>query len=186
MRLFVALDIPEDVRTALKQCASQLSKICRAARWVRLEGAHLTLKFIGEVPAERAEAIQLALAEIHGIAPVEIHFAGVGFFPESRRPRVLWAGVEGGPALAKLAAAVDECLATLGVSREAREFRPHVTLARLNSPKGLEPLREAAAKLGSPEFGRTTAREFCLYQSVLRPTGAEYTRLATFNFSGDS
>jgi len=153
---------------------------------VSLADAHVTLKFIGEVPAERAEAIRLSLAEVHGIASVEIRFAGLGFFPNDRRPRVLWAGIEGGPALAKLAAAVDECLAILGIAREAREFRPHVTLARFDSAKGLDPLRAAIAKLGAPEFGRATAREFYLYQSTLKRTGAEYTRLATYNFSGDS
>jgi 2'-5' RNA ligase len=186
VRLFVALDIPEAVRAALTQCTAPLSKLCPGARWVSLAGAHVTLKFIGEVPAERGEAIRLSLAEVHGIASVEIRFAGLGFFPNDRRPRVLWAGIEGGPALAKLAAAVDERVATLGVAREAREFHPHVTLARLDSAQGLDPLRAALAKLGAPEFGRTTAREFCLYQSVLRPTGAEYTRLATYNFPGDS
>ncbi len=186
MRLFVALDIPKSVRTALIECTESLAKLCRGARWVHLAGAHVTLKFIGEVPAERSEAIKLALAQAHGFAPVDLRFAGLGFFPNVQRPRVLWAGIEGGPTLAKLAAAVDECTATLGIAREAREFRPHITLARFNSTNGLDPLRAAIARLGAPEFGRTTAREFCLYQSVLKPTGAEYTRLATYAFSGDS
>jgi len=186
VRLFVALDIPESVRTALIECTASLAKLCRSARWVRLEGAHLTLKFIGEVPAERAEAIKLALAEIHGFVPVELHFAGLGFFPNAQRPRVFWAGIESGPALAKLAASVDERTATLGIARDAREFRTHVTLARFDSPKGLDPLRAVIAKLGTPEFGRATAREFHLYQSVLKRTGAEYTRLATYALSGDS
>lgn len=186
MRLFVALDIPEDVRAALMQYTAQLAKLCLGARWVRIEGAHVTLKFIGEVPAERAEAIRLALAEVHALAPVDLHFAGLGFFPNPQRPRVFWAGIEGGPALAKLAVAVDERVATLGIAREAREFRPHITLARFNSPKGLDPLRAAVVKLGAPEFGSATAREFCLYRSVLKPTSAEYTRLATYSFSGDS
>jgi RNA 2',3'-cyclic 3'-phosphodiesterase len=186
VRLFVALDIPEAVRTALLQCTAQLSKLWDGARWVNLAGAHVTLKFIGEVPAERAEKIRLALDEVHGFAPVDLHFAGLGFFPNAQRPRVFWAGIEGGPALAKLAAAVDERVATQGIAREAREFRPHITLARFNSTKGLDPLRAAVAKRDAPEFGRATAQQFCLYQSVLRPAGAEYTRLATYNFSGDS
>jgi 2'-5' RNA ligase len=186
VRLFVALDIPEAVRSALIECTKPLAKLCRGVRWVRLEGAHVTLKFIGEVPDERAQAIQLVLAEVHGPALLDLHFAGLGFFPNAQRPRVLWAGIEGGPALAELAAAVDERVATLGIAREAREFRPHITLARLNSPQGLDPLRAAISKLGAPDFGRATARAFCLYQSVLRPTGAEYTRLATYAFSRES
>ncbi len=186
MRLFVALDIPDAVRAALTECTAPLAKLCRGARWVRLDGAHVTLKFIGEVAAERAEAIRLALAEVRPTAPVDVCFAGLGFFPNAQRPRVLWAGIEAGPALSMLAAAVDERLAPLGVAREEREFRPHVTLARFGSPDGLNLLRAAVTKLGVPEFGRATAQEFCLYQSVLRPSGAEYTRLATYTFPGAS
>jgi RNA 2',3'-cyclic 3'-phosphodiesterase len=186
VRLFVALDIPDAIRTALTECTAPLAKLCRSARWVRLEGAHVTLKFIGEVAAERAEAIRLALAEVRPFAPVDVCFAGLGFFPNAQRPRVLWAGIEAGPALSELAAAVDERLAPLGVARETREFRPHVMLARFGSPKGLDALRAAVAKLGALEFGRATAQEFCLYQSVLRPSGAEYTRLATYAFPGVS
>jgi RNA 2',3'-cyclic 3'-phosphodiesterase len=189
VRLFVALDIPEAVRTALIDCARPLAKLCPSARWVNLDGAHLTLKFIGEVAAEHAEEIRLALTEVHAAEPIDVHFAGLGFFPNAQRPRVLWAGIQAGPELAQLAAAVDARLEPLGVAREAREFRPHVTLARFAPTKddrGLDPLRAAVAKLGVPGFGSATAREFCLYQSVLRPTGAEYTRLATYAFSGVS
>jgi len=186
VRLFVALDIPETARAALVECSAQLAKTCGGPRWVRLEGAHVTLKFIGEVPDELAENIRLALAEIHDLPPVDLRFEGLGFFPNAKRPRVLWAGIEAGPALAELAAAVAGRLAPLGIEGEAREFRPHVTLARLSSPEGLDPLRAAVDKLGAPEFGRATAREFYLYQSVLRPAGAEYTRLSLYAFTGES
>ena len=186
VRLFVALDIPEAVRAALIECTRQLARLSPSTRWVRLEGAHVTLKFIGEVSAERAEEIRLALAEVHASEPVDVRFAGLGFFPNVQRPRVLWAGIEAGPELAELAAAVDGRLGPLGIARETHEFRPHVTLARFGSPSGLDPLRAAVAKLGAPRFGSVTTREFCLYQSVLRPSGAEYTRLATYAFSGVS
>jgi 2'-5' RNA ligase len=186
VRLFVALDIPESVRAALIELSAALSKTCRNARWVRLEGAHITLKFIGEVPDERADAIRAALAEIRGFAPVELHFAGLGFFPSAKRPRILWAGIETGPELTQLAAAVEECVVKLGVEREKRQFRPHITLARFESPRGLDPLRDAIEKLGTPDFGSTTARQFCLYRSVLKRSGAEYTRVASYPFFGES
>lgn len=186
MRLFVALDIPESVRAALRECSAELSKTCRAGRWVSLEGAHISLKFIGEVPDDRAEQIRAALAEVPSFAPVDLRFAGLGFFPSAKRPRVLWAGIEAGPELARLARAVEDSVTKLGIEREDREFRPHVTLARFESPKGLDPLRDAVEKMGVPEFGRTTIREFCLYRSLLKHSGAEYTRVATYNFSGES
>jgi 2'-5' RNA ligase len=186
VRLFVALDIPEPVRAALIECSTKLSKTCRVGRWVRLEGAHITLKFIGEVPDDRVDSIRAALGEIRGFSPIEMRFAGLGFFPSTNRPRILWAGIETGPELAALAKSVEDRLAELEIEREKRDFRPHITLARFESPNGLDPLRDAISKLGVSNFGHATIREFCLYRSVLKRSGAEYTRVSTYSFSGES
>jgi 2'-5' RNA ligase len=109
----------------------------------------------------------------------------MGFFPDPRRPRVFWAGIEAGAPLRALAASVEMCLQPLGIPRETRAFSPHITLARFKSPKGVDPLRAAVEKMGAPEFGRALAGEFHLYQSVLKPGGAEYTRLASYQISGE-
>jgi 2'-5' RNA ligase len=184
MRLFVAMDIPEAVRSALAEVAANLRAACPKARWVRIEGIHLTLKFIGETAAEKVAEIKTALASVPSRPPASLNFRGVGFFPTARRPRVVWAGVETGPDLAELAAAVDAALHPLGIAREERAFSPHLTLARFDPPRGLEALHAAIDKAGPLEFGGATATEFYLYQSVLKPGGAEYTRLATFPFGG--
>lgn len=184
MRLFVALDIPEDVRSKLAPLQAKLRNACRDARWARIEGLHVTLKFIGEAPPEKAESIKAALAAIPPRSAFSIAFRGLGFFPNERRPRVLWAGVEGGPELAALAAAVETSLEALGVAREARAFSPHLTLARFDSPRGIEALHSAIEGAAPAEFGATVAGEFHLYQSVLKRGGAEYTRLATFLLAG--
>lgn len=186
MRLFVALDIPEDVRAALGALVTKLRVQLRDARWVRIEGAHVTLKFIGEVPTEKMDDIQAALRAVPFPDPIRINFRGVGFFPNERRPRVLWAGIEAGPALGALAAAVDAALELLGIAREQREFSPHLTLARLDSPKNLNRLQEGIATAGPLVFGSGVANEFHLYQSVLKRGGAEYTRLATFVTAGST
>jgi 2'-5' RNA ligase len=183
MRLFVALDIPEDVRNAIGALASRLRPLCESARWVRIEGAHVTLKFIGEVPAEKAEEIKAALAAVLPRAPIKIAFRGVGFFPNERRPRVLWGGVKSSDDLTALATAVEVVLEPLGFPREQRTFSPHLTLARFDSQTGLTPLVAGIAAAGTLEFGDTTANEFHLYQSVLKRGGAEYTRQATYRFS---
>jgi len=185
VRLFVALDLPAEVRASLSESIEQLKKSCRGPRWVRLEGVHITLKFIGEVPDERIESISHALAEIHGFAAVEMRFAGLGFFPSERQPRVFWAGIEAGPALAALASAIEAKLEPLGIPREKREFQPHITLARLNSMEGVSALRTASAEMAGREFGRSTATQFYLYRSVLKTSGAEYTRLETYPFAGE-
>jgi 2'-5' RNA ligase len=184
MRLFVALDIPEETRTSLAALVSQLRPACRTARWVRLEGLHITLKFIGGTPAEKLEGIKAALASLPRRDPIALKFRGLGFFPDARRPRVLWAGVESGAGLAALAEAVEASLAALGLPPEARKFSPHLTLARFDAPRGLDHLHAAIAKAGALEFGGATAGNFHLYQSVLKPGGAEYTRLVTYSFAG--
>jgi 2'-5' RNA ligase len=184
MRLFVAMDIPEDVRAAISALVAKLRPTHRNARWVRIEGLHVTLKFIGETSSEKSAKIKTALAAIPSRAPIPMIFRGLGFFPNDRRPRVLWAGIASGPELAALAAAVDAALASLGTPREDRAFSPHLTLARFDTPRGLDVLRAAIEKSGALEFGGATTKEFHLYQSVLKPGGAEYTRLATYSFTG--
>jgi len=181
MRLFVALDIPEGVRAAVGTLAGKLRNSCRSARWVRVEGLHVTLKFIGETPPEKAEAIKKALAAVPFASPVSMNFRGLGFFPNERRPRVLWVGIEAGPELGVLAQAVEAALEPLQISREERPFSPHLTPARFDSPGGVNKLQAAIESAGPLEFGRATANEFYLYQSVLKRGGAEYTRLATFS-----
>jgi len=184
VRLFVALDIPEAVRASLIELAGELRKISPHTRWVRLERAHITLKFIGEAPLAQAEKIRAALGNIRNIAPFELRFAGLGFFPDTRQPRVFWAGIEGGASLAQLAAAIEDALAPLGIPRESREFRPHITLARLDTDAETASLHSAIAGHGTAEFGRARADEFCLYQSILKSDGAEYTRLAVYPLLG--
>ena len=185
MRVFVALDVPEPVRARLAELSARLKKVCPNARWVRLEGVHITLKFIGEVSPEKLEQIRRALGEIPSFHPITVRFAGLGFFPGARRPRIFWAGVQADPKLAELAAAIEMKLAPLGIAPEKRAFHPHLTLARFEPPQGTQVLREAVEALGTPEFGEETFSEFHLYQSVLKRSGAEYTRLVTYAFSGE-
>ena len=185
MRVFVALDVPEPVRARLAEISARMKKVCPNARWVRLEGVHITLKFIGEVSPEKLEQTSRALGELPSFGPITVQFAGLGFFPSALRPRVFWAGVEADPKLAELAAAIEMKLAPLGIAPEKRAFHPHLTLARFESPQGTQALREAVEAMGRPEFGEETFREFYLYQSVLKRSGAEYTRLVTYPFSGE-
>jgi 2'-5' RNA ligase len=184
MRLFIALEIPATVRAALGEIQGKLRpQAGRGVRWTDPHGIHLTLKFVGEVEAARAEAIRGALAGVHAAQAVETVFRGLGWFPNARHPRVIWAGVESGPGMAALAGEIERALEPLGIARESREFRPHLTLARIKEAKGLEALRHEVERLGVPEFGRATYTDFDLMQSRLRPQGAEYTRVERFPFA---
>jgi 2'-5' RNA ligase len=183
MRLFVALDLPDAVRRALADLIAQLKPKSRSARWVRPESMHLTLKFLGETDPQKLDSIRAAVAKIHSARPVELHFRALGFFPNEFKPRVIWTAVEASPNLFELAAAFEAALEPLGFPRESRAFVPHLTLARINSAKGIENLVRAADSLKSYDFGSARESEFHLFGSVLKRSGAEYTKLATFPFA---
>jgi len=187
VRVFVAVDITPQVRSAVAALAERLRAAThddRRFRWVRSEGMHVTLKFIGESPPEKVENIRAALAGVRLGEPVEMRFRGTGFFPSERRARVFWAGIEFTPNLAGLAGEVETRLEKLGIARETRDFKPHLTLARIEEGAPVPALVAASKQEGAAEFGTVRTTEMHLYQSVLKPTGAEYMRLQTFTFAG--
>ena len=188
MRLFVALEIPSAVRDNLAALIEELRAIDASsaknkARWVRAENLHMTLKFIGNVDVGKLDTIRAALGEVSAGGAVELRFRGLGFFPNEKRPRVLWAGIVASPNLALLTAEVDARLEKLGIPRETREYAPHLTLARFDPPGISEKLRGAAEQNATREFGDLRTGEFHLFESKTRPSGAEYTRLSSFSFA---
>jgi RNA 2',3'-cyclic 3'-phosphodiesterase len=190
MRIFIALDIDEAIRGRIARFLEGVTGFAPDARWVKPESLHVTLKFIGEQPEPAVDQIKHALSDL-AAAAAQIHFRGYGFFPTPKSARVFWIGLEAGPQLATLAAAIDDKMATLGIPKEDRPFSPHLTLARgaggSGSPRRsqsdapnriFQRLQEKLAALPAPEFGTMTAREFFVYQSHLSPKGSTYTKLA--------
>ena len=177
MRLFIALDIPADVRTGLTSYMERARTMAAEARWARVEGLHVTLQFVGHVDDAVVEQIKAALRSIKA-APFQVKFAGVGFFPNPNAGRVFWAGVDGGNHLARLASTTDAALEELGFPSETKPYHPHLTLARASSRplRGLKPLLDEPP----PQFGTMTAREFFLYQSQPQKGGSKYTKLERF------
>jgi RNA 2',3'-cyclic 3'-phosphodiesterase len=187
VRLFVALDLPEAVRRSLTDVMNQLKPKCREARWVRPESMHLTLKFIGHAVADgdtqKLGELRAALVTIRSSEPVELHFRGIGFFPNERRPRVVWCGIKSSQNLAQIAADVDRVLEPLGIPRESRDFAPHLTLARIDPPRRVDALARAAQELQSADFGSARESEFFLFESKLKRSGAEYTKIESYPFA---
>lgn len=183
LRLFVALELREDVRQAIRALIAELKPLASSARWVRPEGMHITLKFIGYVGEERLDPIQAALTEIRSPQPVDLHFCGVGFFPNDKRPRVIWCGIEASPNLVSLAKGIENALEPLGIAPESRDFVPHLTLARFSQPAKMPELARAAGEMQSRELGRARETQFHLFESILRSSGAEYRRLASYPFT---
>jgi 2'-5' RNA ligase len=189
LRLFVAIELPGEVREALGRLQHELQRRgLEKLRWVRPEGIHLTLKFLGATPAEKAPAIQEALASaVIGISRHELALGKLGTFGGGR-PRVLWVDLVGDlDAVRELQERSETALNPLGFEREARSWSPHLTLARVRP----ETAREVASPLGSaiaeakPAAGAIPVREVCLMRSTLRPSGAVYERVAAFPLGGE-
>jgi len=194
MRLFVALDLDEEVRHRIAVYLQGLAGFAPDARWARAESLHVTLKFIGEQPDAELPRLQDALATIQA-KPVALAVRGHGFFPTARTPRGKCLGIDAGEELPKLAAQVDMTLAVLKIPREEHAFTPHLTLARSGSAAPrvrreggsgakFERLQKQLAAMAASDFGTMTAREFFLYRSQLSPKGSRYTKLASFPLRG--
>jgi 2'-5' RNA ligase len=192
MRIFVGIDLDDEIRGKLARFIDGVGGFAPEARWVRPESLHITLKFIGEQRAEQVEAITKRLRQVASGA-IEIQVSGHGFFPTAKSPRVFWIGIHAGPQLAQLASDIDSAVAELGVPREERPFSPHLTLARAGGRSG-DPkwrkgdgqnstfgvLQKRLAAMSEADFGKITASQFILYQSRLSPAGSKYTKLECF------
>jgi 2'-5' RNA ligase len=182
----VALDPPEAVRRRLSAMQGDLRRLAGRhadeVRWAAPENVHLTLQFLGAVPEERVPALRAALAAAAAASrPLSLEVKGAGGFPSGRRPRVLWAGVEGdGAALSALVAGVGRLLAPLGFSPEGRPFSPHLTLGRAREGRGAPGLGGALAQAAAADPVPWRADALVLFRSHLSPAGSRYEALERF------
>lgn len=180
MRCFLAIELPETVRSRLISLREALRELDRSIRWTKPEQIHLTLKFLGEVPDRQITDVCEAIVKAARLLPpVPIEVGGVGCFPMSGPVRIVWAGVRGpSPELLECHAACERFLAELGYPPEERAFKPHLTIGRAREQRGARGVRriiDAAAGFDCPPF---IAQELVVFQSVLSPKGPTYTPLA--------
>jgi 2'-5' RNA ligase len=172
MRLFTAIDLPEEMLEKLREFVGRLRPLAKL-HWSPIENLHITTKFIGEWPEARMEQMIAALRGVPVTGPITISVRGLGWFPNARDPHTFWAGVDGGESLKALAGSTEQAVAALGVPAETRAFSPHLTLARL---KKKVPLDEAIREAGDADFGAFQAISFFLYLSA----NGKYSKLAEF------
>jgi RNA 2',3'-cyclic 3'-phosphodiesterase len=188
IRLFLALSLPEEVKHSLEQVQSELRQLVptQAARWTRREQFHLTLRFLGDVAPEQVDQIvESARAACRPFDMFQLTAASLGFFPEPRLARVLWAGIRDAKNnLAPLWAVLQSAMAPFTTQPAESSFVGHITLARLNrmSRALAGTLVRAAAKYENRVFGSWTAGELELMRSELLAQGARYTVLARMPF----
>jgi len=185
MRLFVALNLPSEIRDRLAAAQDRLRRVQADVSWVRAENIHVTLKFLGETEEKRLERIRPALHEVaRAGAPFSMGIAGVGSFG-GRVPRVVWVGVgDGAEPLVGLAGRIETALARLGFPKERRGFTAHLTLGRVRSGRNAEALLAGLQEVQAEQFGTLAAAAFELMQSELRPSGSVYTVLERFPLGG--
>jgi 2'-5' RNA ligase len=190
MRIFVGLDIDDEIRERIARFIAEMRALAPDVRWVAPESLHVTLKFIGEKPDNVVKQVQDSLSSISATG-FDLSFRGCGFFPTAKSARVFWVGIDAGTGLAKLASQVEDALVGIGIPKEARAFSPHLTLARAGSgaPRRRKDdksnmlfakLQQKLTESPAPEFGTMSAREFFLYRSQLSSQGSRYTKIASF------
>ena len=178
MRVFIAIELPEDVRKKLWEIERKLRPVTSSARWVSPDSIHLTLKFLGEVSETRLDDIDQALTGLTW-RPFQVSVHGIGFFPGTRSPRVFWAGLTAST-MEDLAKEIDTRMERFGFDREKRAFRPHVTLARAKGTRLDGALVESAKRFEDLDCGSFTVDRCVLIQSTLKPSGAVYTKLKEY------
>jgi len=185
IRTFIAIELDESIKDSLTKLQERLKGEAPrgSVRWVRSEGIHLTLKFLGDVPADQIGEITRALQKsCQGFAPFSLSCGELGCFPNLKRPRVVWVGIqEETGTLAQLQKAIEENVAPLGYPPEKRKFSPHLTIGRVQKRVGSGDLRRLGEVVGASEIGtlgQMEVRSVNLMRSDLRPSGAVYTRLA--------
>jgi RNA 2',3'-cyclic 3'-phosphodiesterase len=174
VRAFVAFELPESARRAIGDLQARLRPRLGSIRLVRPEGAHLTLRFLGDATRAQVEALGGPLARAAAVCPrCDVGVRGLGTFPDRGSPRVLWLGLELPEPVLALQAACEQAAVAAGFPREDRAFAPHLTLGRWRE-------RDRRPDLPPADLGLARVDSLVLFRSELRPEGARYTPLARF------
>jgi 2'-5' RNA ligase len=180
-RLFIAIELSQDIRRRIKAHIERLRAAAPDVRvsWTREENLHLTLKFLGDTPVERAEAVSQALkAAANQVTSFEMEIKDCGAFPPRGKPNVLWIGIhDPSDNLNKLHAALEKECAKAGFAQDERPFHPHLTIARIRHSQGTRHLSELHQELGCDEMA-VEVTEVCLIRSELSSAGSRYTIIA--------
>jgi 2'-5' RNA ligase len=192
IRAFIPIEIPDEIRSRLGHVIVQLEQSVPrgSVRWVPSQNVHLTLKFLGDVSEANYEVlIQLLETQAKLHSPFDISVGGLGAYPDQKRPRVIWVGIEADHELFLLQRAIDVETTRLGYGSETREYSPHLTIGRISRNANSEEVRLVGQVLGKFDLGFlgvSRIDHLHLYRSDLKPGGAVYTRLFSVTLLGSS
>jgi 2'-5' RNA ligase len=183
LRAFIAVEIPPEIHTAIeKSTASLRAGLNRSlVRWVATGNIHLTLKFLGDVSPANVEMLtQMLSVEADQHQTFGMEFGGLGAFPNSGRPRVLWVGIQAPDELEALQHGIEAATGKLGYPVEKRPFSPHLTIGRVKKNAGSAGVQKVSHALEGTKIGSLGSAKIIavhLFKSDLKPTGAVYTKL---------
>jgi 2'-5' RNA ligase len=185
IRAFIATEIPPF--DELESLVDRLRKSGAKISVPKSEGMHVTLKFLGDVKEDFVtEIIGHLERSVSGFAPFEVKVAGTGAFPNPRNPRVFWIGLEDGGFLGRIAGSIDESLSTMGFAKESRPFTPHITIARVKAPFGVERAMGILKEFEGTQFGTYLVKDIRLKKSTLTPGGSIYEDLGVISLVKDA
>ena len=181
LRLFIAARPPDAVLKGIADLSASLASRGDGVRWVRGDGVHLTLKFLGNTDEEKVPGIDRAVSECaRGVGEIRLTVGRVGTFPDLRRPRVIWVGLAGDLArLESVQQAVEEACFGLGFEKEGRAFRPHLTLGRVKDRLAVDTIKKIEQSRDIV-LGDMVVDAIELIRSDLSPSGAVYTTLSCY------
>ncbi len=168
----------ETVISCVEELLLTLKTAGADVRWIRTGSMHLTIKFLGELNEQQVEEVKKTLQEVVlSYSPFTFKVAGVGGFPNLRRPKVIWAGVSSSKELVSLQKDIETALSGKGFEPGVREFIPHLTLGRIRSSSSIDQALSVLEKAGNRVFGKVEVNEVVLMESHLSPSGAKHTDL---------
>jgi len=187
MRTFIAIEIPSEIKSALAALQNELRRAGAEVSWTKPENIHLTLKFLGEVDERRIGEVEKVCVDSAAEFPsFALSLGATGVFPNSRQPRVLWAGLSGDVEKTdEMRRRLDERLALIGFGREEKGFQPHLTIGRMKSNRKSRELLALTDSHPLPALSFVVS-EIVLMKSELHPAGARYTPLAKASMHGAS
>ena len=184
IRAFIAAEIDLPNKKKISDLISELKKSKADVKWITENQIHITLKFLGNTGEEQIQKISGVLDGIsRNFSAFDIRFSKLGAFPNMKRPRVIWIGVEkGGDLLSSLNEKIETELEKIGFTKEKREYKAHLTLGRVKSLKNITSLTESIDKIDFQPTGEIKIDRLTLFQSTLTPKGAIYSPLSNFTF----
>ena len=185
VRAFLASPLPRQLQESIRVIQSELQASIAEARWTRPENLHLTLHFFGEIEQETLEKLKVSVLSVKGCQrPFQVEVKGLGAFPDPYRPRVIWLGLEPRDQIEQLHRATEQCLCQAGLTTDSRPYSPHLTIGRLLG--GKLDLTKLFSSMQKKTIEPLTVDRLILYESRLRPEGAQHIPLLTVNFDDEN